>query len=67
MVFFSNHGLFSFTPPRRPSPLCCRGTAGFQRGVLRADARVVQARGDGVRLLDLTSEKGGSKEKTGWI
>ena len=41
--------------PRRPSPLRCRGTAGFQRGVLRTDARVVQARGDGVRLLDLTS------------
>ena len=36
-----------------------RGTAGFQRGVLRADARVVQPCGDGVRLLDLTSATAG--------
>ena len=50
MVFFPTMAFFPFTRPRRPSPLCCRGTAGFQRGVLRADARVVQARGDGVRL-----------------
>ena len=58
MVFFPTMAFFSSpvpVVPRRPSPLRCRGTAGFQRGVLRTDARVVQARGDGVRLLDLTS------------